>query len=336
MDRDTKLHAPSDLKLHVGKTALSQAMAKALTGMAPGSIDLSMPQGEALNTSLSPLPVTAPPAPVPPPSTPRVGYPAQAILRVGAAFEAWVGTLSSDERMAADDPKVVAGILTDLRHFCDDRGLDFTALIEKASEQHQKGIGRRAIEIPRWQEEFPDATEMPDLPAGFDDLSWHNDVNPSYGIVVAGAPVVCIAIDEPGEQRMADALGSAEAMGEPQGRFRVLAFDGPALREVVATNDWGLAVKSAKGTALNAIADTFVRVEARWYPVNYVNLQPNEIPASDDAANVLGREALLTLARLVEGVDPEDWTPTFGDLSKVARDAGRALLAPKAIKKPIS
>lgn len=114
--------------------------------------------------------VLANPSAVPAPPY-RMEYPAQAVLRAGAACEAWMRTLSSGERMAADNPKMLAGILTDLRHFCEDRGLDFAALLEKATEQHKKGIERRAIEIPRWQEEFPDATEMPDLPAGFDDLS---------------------------------------------------------------------------------------------------------------------------------------------------------------------
>lgn len=31
-----------------------------------------------------------------------------------------------------------------------------------------------------WSDEFPDMTDMPALPEGFEDTSWHNDICPSY------------------------------------------------------------------------------------------------------------------------------------------------------------
>jgi hypothetical protein len=31
-----------------------------------------------------------------------------------------------------------------------------------------------------WQYEFPDMTDMPEIPAGFHDESWHNDTCPNF------------------------------------------------------------------------------------------------------------------------------------------------------------
>jgi hypothetical protein len=43
--------------------------------------------------------------------------------------------------------------------------------------QNTKGEG---FKRGQWQYEFPEWTDMPDVPEGFVDQSWHNDVMPNY------------------------------------------------------------------------------------------------------------------------------------------------------------
>lgn len=179
------------------------------------------------------------------------------------------------------------------------------------------------LDLPRWKQEFPEATAMPDVPVGFDDISWHNDVNPSYGVVVGGEPFIIIAIDEPDGSRMNAALG-ATGPGDVVGRFLVL--DGRSSKELLQTGVWEEAVQGAVRGALEALAGEFDRAEAFWFPTDHPEVPQAELPASEEIANTRGLDALKALARLLPGkVDPEDFQPTFGDLAVLARQEAERL-----------
>ena len=82
---------------------------------------------------------------------------------------------------------------------------------------------------PKWQQEFPDypLADMPAVPAGFEDTSWHNDTCPSFRDDELGV-VIFVDYADP-EKR--------ELHGK---RFLIARQPDPAdtLQEIISTDDW--------------------------------------------------------------------------------------------------
>jgi hypothetical protein len=71
--------------------------------------------------------------------------------------------------------------------------------------------------------EFPDFTDMPAIPAGFEDTSWHNDACPRFENAALGLALWC---------DYADAADREHADGK---RFLLCTVDDETL---LATDDW--------------------------------------------------------------------------------------------------
>jgi hypothetical protein len=93
------------------------------------------------------------------------------------------------------------------------------------------GCGCRDVVLPQWKEEFPDFpdADMPPLVEGLEDISWHNDVCPSFSSEALG---VYLFVD----------YANAARREFPEGpRFRLSEYvgegEGPG-NEIVETDDW--------------------------------------------------------------------------------------------------
>jgi hypothetical protein len=95
--------------------------------------------------------------------------------------------------------------------------LEAVTLIEEGADAYRLRMG-----TAYWQDQFPDFTDMPDIPADWEDTSWHNDTCPSFEV---GAVRVFIDYANPVER---------EIIGDYP-RFSVIDHD---QNTIVATDDW--------------------------------------------------------------------------------------------------
>lgn len=88
-----------------------------------------------------------------------------------------------------------------------------------------------------YQTEFPDfpAADMPAIPAGFEDSSWHNDLCPCFIDEDAGL-IIFVDFADPAKREFPDTH-----------RFYLNAYDQGPGSEIASTNDWA--------ELLNAVAN---------------------------------------------------------------------------------
>jgi hypothetical protein len=103
-----------------------------------------------------------------------------------------------------------------------------------------------------WKVEFPDMPEdlFPDLPEGWMDESWHNDVCPRFVVVDVVSDVLAVWVDYPApEEREFPSL--------PRFRAYVEGTDGESCKTVVETDRWEDLLRAVDVKAREMLAEEY-------------------------------------------------------------------------------